>query len=112
MAARPGNFNYFVSGDYTTNTLGIESPDGSSDPLHDRTQQYHGFAFLQDILDQNSSVTAVLGTSNAIFQIPNQARPAADRPGRHRRLGAAGSRQRQFRAECQWRDGFPVRKSG
>ena len=67
-----GHFNYFVSGDYTTNTLGIESPDGSSDPHHDRTQQWHGFAYLQDILDQNSSVTAVLGTSNAIFQIPNQ----------------------------------------
>src|SRR4051812_29019524 len=67
-----GHFNYFVSGDYTTNTLGIESPDGSSDPRHDRTQQWHGFAYLQDILDQNSSVTAVLGTSNAIFQIPNR----------------------------------------
>ncbi len=68
-----GHFNYFVSGDYTTDTLGVESPDGSSDPHHDRTQQWHGFAYLQDILDQNSSVTAVLGTSNAIFQIPNQA---------------------------------------
>jgi outer membrane receptor protein involved in Fe transport len=67
-----GHFNYFVSGDYTTNSLGIESPDGSSDPRHDRTKQYHGFAYLQDILDNNSSVTAVLGTSNAMFQIPNQ----------------------------------------
>src|SRR5665213_3171226 len=67
-----GHFNYFVSGDYTTNTLGIESPDGSTDPKHDRTKQYHGFAFLQDIVDQNSSVTAVLGTSNAIFQIPDR----------------------------------------
>src|SRR6201996_5922244 len=67
-----GHFNYFVSGDYTTNTLGIESPDGSSDPRHDRTQQWHGFAFAQEILDQNSSISAVLGTSNAIFQIPNQ----------------------------------------
>jgi outer membrane receptor protein involved in Fe transport len=67
-----GHFNYFVSGDYTTNTLGVESPDGSTDPRHDRTQQYHGFMYLQDILDQNSSVTAVLGTSNAIFQVPNQ----------------------------------------
>ena len=67
-----GHFNYFVSGDYTTNTLGIESPDGSSDPRHDRTQQWHGFAYLQEILDQNSSISAVLGTSNAIFQIPNR----------------------------------------
>ena len=67
-----GHFNYFVSGDYTTNTLGIESPDGSSDPRHDRTQQYHGFAYVQDILDANSSLSAVIGTSNAIFQIPNR----------------------------------------
>jgi outer membrane receptor protein involved in Fe transport len=68
-----GGFNYFVSGDFTTSTLGIESPDGKSDPLHDRTDQYHGFAFLQDILDQDSSVTAILGTSRDAFQIPNQA---------------------------------------
>ena len=105
-----GHFNYFVSGDYTTNTLGIESPDGSSDPLHDRTKQYHGFAFLQDILDQNSSVTAMLGTSNAMFQIPNQRRPAAHRARRHCRAGTAGSRQRQFRAERQWRDRLSVAK--
>jgi outer membrane receptor protein involved in Fe transport len=67
-----GGFNYFVSGDYLTNTLGIESPDGSSDPVHDRTKQWHGFAFLQNILDDQSSVTAILGTSNDMFQIPNR----------------------------------------
>ena len=67
-----GHFNYFVSGDYNTNQLGIESPDGSINPLHDRTKQWHGFAFAQDILDQNSSITAILGSANSIFQIPNQ----------------------------------------
>jgi outer membrane receptor protein involved in Fe transport len=67
-----GNLNYFVAGDYLTNTLGIESPDGSADPLHDRTKQWHGFAFVQDILDTHSSLTAILGTSNDMFQIPNQ----------------------------------------
>ena len=67
-----GAFNYFVTGDYLTNTLGIESPDGTTDPLHDRTKQWHGFAFAQDILDDMSSVTAILGTSNGMFQIPNQ----------------------------------------
>src|SRR5689334_24054264 len=35
-----GSFNYFVSADYNTSTLGIESPDGRSDPNHDRTKQY------------------------------------------------------------------------
>jgi outer membrane receptor protein involved in Fe transport len=67
-----GRLNFFVSGDYTTNTLGMESPDGSSNPAHDRTQQYHGFAYLSDIVDQNTSVSAVLGTSSAIFEIPNR----------------------------------------
>ena len=67
-----GSFNYFVTGDYNANSLGIESPDRNHTPLHDRTEQWHGFAFLQDILDQNSSVTAIMGTSNDIFEIPNQ----------------------------------------
>jgi outer membrane receptor protein involved in Fe transport len=66
-----GNFNYFVSGDYLSNNLGIESPDGSRNPLHDHTSQYHGFAYLEDILDSNTRVTAILGTSHDNFQIPN-----------------------------------------
>src|SRR5471032_1053764 len=67
-----GNFNYFVSGDYTTNTLGIESPDGSSDPLHDRTNQYHGFAFLLDIVDQNSSVTPCWARPTTCSRFPTR----------------------------------------
>ena len=66
-----GSVNYFVSGDYMTNSLGIESPDGSSNPIHDRTTQYHGFAYLEDILDEHSSITAILGVSRDQFQIPN-----------------------------------------
>ena len=67
-----GSLNYFVTGDYLTNTLGIESPDGSANPVHDRTHQYHGFAYLEDILDEHSSLSAVLGISNDRFEIPNQ----------------------------------------
>ena len=66
-----GTFNYFVSGDFLKNDLGIESPDGSRNPLHDRTTQYHGFAYLEDILDSNDRITAILGTSHDHFQIPN-----------------------------------------
>jgi outer membrane receptor protein involved in Fe transport len=66
-----GNLNYFVSGDYLTNTLGVESPDGSSNPVHDRTNQYHGFAYVEDILDDHSSISAVMGLSNDRFEIPN-----------------------------------------
>ncbi|HTP40056.1 MAG TPA: TonB-dependent receptor [Steroidobacteraceae bacterium] len=67
-----GNLNYFVSGDYQRNALGIESPDGSSTPLHDHTTQYHGFGYFEDILDPDNRVSLILGTSNGKFQIPNQ----------------------------------------
>jgi hypothetical protein len=67
-----GNINYFVSGDFLRNDLGVESPDGSSNPLHDHTKQYHGFAYLEDILDEQNRVSVALSTSTAKFQIPNQ----------------------------------------
>ncbi len=66
-----GHFNYFVSGDYSTNSLGIEAPYATHTPDHDRTKQWHGFAFLQDFIDNSSSVTAILGTSNDMFEIPD-----------------------------------------
>ena len=68
-----GNFNMFVSGSYLSNDLGVESPDGRSNPLHDRTQQAQGFAYLEDILDPQSSVSLILGTSEQKFQIPDVA---------------------------------------
>ena len=51
MAAPQGNVTYFISADYLTDLLGIESPDGSHTPIHDRTVQEHAFAYLEDLLD-------------------------------------------------------------
>ncbi|HEX3846000.1 MAG TPA: TonB-dependent receptor [Steroidobacteraceae bacterium] len=72
-----GGFNYFVSGDFLRNDLGIESPDGRSNPDHDHTTQYHGFAYLEYILDEGNRVSAVLSSSTGKFQIPNRANQAA-----------------------------------
>jgi outer membrane receptor for ferrienterochelin and colicin len=68
-----GRFNYFVSGDFLRNGLGIESPDGRSSPDHDRTTQNHGFAYLEYILDEENRLSAVLSSSTGKFQIPNRA---------------------------------------
>jgi outer membrane receptor protein involved in Fe transport len=67
-----GTFSYYVTGDYKQNNLGIESPDGSSDPLHDHTKQAHGFAYLEKILDENNRLSLILGLSDGKYQIPNQ----------------------------------------
>src|SRR6185312_5061715 len=69
--ATVGAFTYFVSGDYNRNDLGIESPDGRSDPLHDRTTQYHGFGYFDYIVNDANRVSLIAGTSRGEFQIPN-----------------------------------------
>jgi outer membrane receptor protein involved in Fe transport len=67
-----GNLSYFVSLDMLRNDLGIESPDGSSDPLHDHSTQVHAFGYFEDILDANNRLSLVLGAFNGEYQIPNQ----------------------------------------
>ena len=71
-AGGAGDIHYFVSADSLSSGLGIESPDGSSDPLHDHTRQVHAFAYLENILDSSNRLSLILGTSNDSFQIPNQ----------------------------------------
>ena len=70
-AGSTGNFNYFVSGDYLRDGIGIENPTDSSRPLHDTTQQGHGFALLEDTLDSSSRILAILGYYQGSFQIPD-----------------------------------------
>ena len=67
-----GSIHYFISADYLSDRLGIESPDGSSNPLHDRTKQTHAFGYVEDLLDAENRVSAGLGSSVGRFQIPNQ----------------------------------------
>jgi outer membrane receptor protein involved in Fe transport len=66
-----GPFSYFVTVNYLQNSLGIESPDASGDPLHDKTSQFQAFAYLEDILDPQSRISLIAGTSDQRFQIPN-----------------------------------------
>jgi len=66
-----GSLSYLVTGDFLRDDLGIESPDGSSNPIHDHTTQYHGFGYFEDILDDENRVALMLGSSVGKFQIPD-----------------------------------------
>jgi outer membrane receptor for ferrienterochelin and colicins len=66
-----GAFSYFVTGDFLRNDLGIESPDGSSNPIHDHTTQYHGFGYFEYILDDSNRLALMLGSAVGTYQIPN-----------------------------------------
>src|SRR6202140_5190631 len=71
-AGGAGQFSYLVTGSFLRNDLGIESPDGHSNPIHDHTTQYHGFGYFEDILDDENRGALMLGSSVGKFQIPNQ----------------------------------------
>lgn len=76
-----GNINYFASGSYVANDLGVENPTSSRDAIHDHTHQYRGFGYVSDILSDTSRLTLFGGTSIGYFQIPNnpgQGDPAAN----------------------------------
>jgi outer membrane receptor protein involved in Fe transport len=63
--------NFFASGSYIQDDLGIEAPDRRSNPLHDHTEQFNGFAYLSRILNPNSRISLIVGTSDNRFQIPD-----------------------------------------
>jgi hypothetical protein len=67
-----GAYSYFLSADALSNDLGIESPDASSEPLHDHTTQLHGFGYFEDILNEENRLSLIAGVSNEKFEIPNQ----------------------------------------
>src|ERR1700692_3430296 len=66
-----GSFSFLVTGSFLRNDLGIESPDGSSNPIHDHTTQYHGFGYFEDILNDENRVALMLGSSVGEYQIPD-----------------------------------------
>ena len=68
-----GRFTYFVSASYLQNGLGIESPDGRSNPLHDDTQQGNGFGYFDYVVNDDSKLSLIVGTARNQFQIPDQA---------------------------------------
>jgi len=66
-----GNLNYFFSGSFLQDDLGVENPTSSRNAIHDRTRQYRAFGYLSDILSDTSRITVFGGTAIGHFQIPN-----------------------------------------
>ncbi len=66
-----GNMDYFFTGDYLRNPVGIENPTGSFSAQHDVSNQYHFLGHVSDMLDENTRVSLIVGVSNEEFQIPN-----------------------------------------
>jgi len=65
-----GRLNYYGTGSYLQNSIGI-SPATPNGPIHDDTKQGFGFGYLEYVLSPTSKVSAIVGTFVGHFQIPN-----------------------------------------
>ena len=81
-----GATSYFVTGSYKHSNIGIEAVDDSRIPLHDKTDQYQGFVYLDHTIDPNNRVSFIGGYSDQSFQIPN---PSGLRPDGTYSVGGA-----------------------
>ena len=67
----PGGINYFTSGSYLEDNLGIENTTNGTSAIHDQTQQGKMFAYVSKIIDDTSRINVMLSASHSDFQIPN-----------------------------------------
>lgn len=68
---RNGKVDYFVTGQFLHNSLGIENPTPTFTPVHADTDQWVGLAKISALIDDNTRLSFIAGGMNAGFQIPN-----------------------------------------
>ncbi len=66
-----GDVDYFITGDFLHDRVGIENPVGTFNAIHDLSNQSHGIAHLSWVVDSDTRISLLAGISNEFFQIPN-----------------------------------------
>jgi outer membrane receptor protein involved in Fe transport len=69
--ARSENWEVFVAGRLTMNSLGIQNPTPSHEAIHDRTRQGKFFGYASYEIDAATRLSFLTGSSVINFQIPN-----------------------------------------
>ena len=71
LVGSKGPLSYYLTGNFVTNTLGIENPTPTTNAIHDRTDQARAFGYLSYLLNDNTRLGLMVGTYQGRFQIPN-----------------------------------------
>jgi outer membrane receptor protein involved in Fe transport len=66
-----GQTQYFVTGRYFGSDEGIENPTSSVVPIHDNTEQGAFFSYVSTLLDSDTRLSWISGSTINWFQIPN-----------------------------------------
>ena len=66
-----GKLNYYWTGSYLHDRIGIENPTSSANPIHDDTDQYRMFGYSSYIIDDTSRFVLLTSGYHGDFEIPN-----------------------------------------
>ena len=66
-----GTTEYFVTGRYFQSSEGLENPSPTLNAIHDQTYQGKLFAYGSRLIDDDTRVSVISGSSVSRFQIPN-----------------------------------------
>jgi hypothetical protein len=66
-----GKLNYYWTGSYLHNGIGIENPIPTANPIHDDTDQYRTFGYSSYIIDDTSRFVLLTSGYHGDFEIPN-----------------------------------------
>ena len=73
-----GNTEYFFTGRYLQNNLGLENPIPNPNAIHDFTQQGSAFGYVSTVIDDSTRLSLIFGSSVKKYQIPdNPGQPPA-----------------------------------
>ncbi|WP_428331912.1 TonB-dependent receptor [Novosphingobium sp.] len=71
LSGSSGASSWFVSGDYKHTGLGIDNVTGSNTALHDKSNQFNGFGYVDRIVGDSDRISLTGGYTNQHYQIPN-----------------------------------------
>jgi outer membrane receptor protein involved in Fe transport len=63
--------DYYFTGSFLRNDIGLENPIGATTTIHDATNQYKGFAYLSHQFEEAGRLSFVFSGDDADYQIPN-----------------------------------------
>lgn len=66
-----GKWDYFATGDFLHDRVGIENPTPKFNALHDLSNQYHFLGHARYTADADTRISLTAGVSNAEYQLPN-----------------------------------------
>lgn len=71
LSGSSGATTWFVSGDYKHTNLGIDNVIGNTTAIHDKSNQFNGFGYVDRIIGDSDRISLTGGYTNQHYQIPN-----------------------------------------